>query len=463
MRRIAIVGAGPSGFYTAKYLLEKNASLLIDIVEKLPVPYGLVRYGVAPDHQDVKGVVETFKQILTHERVRYLGGVEVGGKGVSLQQIRSCYSGVVLAYGASSDIDLNVPDEHSIKNVLSARRFVGWYNGEPDCVDVGNEINLDKVKNVVIVGNGNVAIDCARILSKNIDELHPTDITSSSISMLLKSSVENIYIIGRRGHVQASFTIKEFRELTKLSATKVHIDKDELSRGLTAASVKEIENNRPKTRIVDLINTVAVGDAINSNEFQKNNIYFKFLMSPTSFLSENKNGVKCVSGIKFEKNKLIGDALHQKAVGTGIHDVIPCQLVLKSIGYKSLPIENNIFNYQSNTINHINGRVVDKTTNQVVQGLYTVGWVKRGPTGIVGTNITDAKDTVKAIIEDIESGLIKDVAPNESPILTSTTITLDKYEKIDNEEIERGKNSMPIPKIREKITSIEEMIKTANR
>ena len=185
-------------------------------------------------------------------------------------------------------------------------------------------------------------------------------------------------------------------------------------------------------------------------------------MSPIAFLSENKNGVKCVSGIKLERNKLVGDPFHQKAVGTGTHDVVPCQLVLKSIGYKSLPIENSVFNYQSNTINHVHGRVVDKITNQVVQGLYTVGWVKRGPTGIVGTNITDAKDTVRAIIEDIESGLLKDAADDVST-LTSGTITLDKYQKIDDEEIERGKNSMPVPKIREKITSIEEMIKMANQ
>ena len=458
MRRIAIVGAGPSGFYTAKYLLEKNASLLIDIVEKLPVPYGLVRFGVAPDHQEVKGVVDTFKQILSHERVRYLGGVEVGGKGVSLEQLRNSYSGVVLAYGASSDVDLNIPDEHNIKNILPARRFVGWYNGDPDCVNVGNEINLDQVKNVVIVGNGNVAIDCARILSKNIDELHPTDITSSAISMLKKSNIENIYIIGRRGHVQASFTIKEFRELTKLSMTKVHIDKGELVRGLTDASAKEIENNRPKTRIVELINTVAAAGDAPTETFK--NIFFKFLMTPTSFLSENNSGSRSISGIKCERNKLVGDPFHQKAVGTGAHEVIQCQLVLKSIGYKSLPIESSIFNSRSNTINHINGRVVDINSKQVVEGLYTVGWVKRGPTGIIGTNITDAKDTMKAIIDDIEAGLIKEVAVNEMPLLNA--ITLDKYEKINSEEVKRGENTTPTPKIREKITSIEEMVKIAN-
>jgi len=254
---IAIVGSGPSGFYTAKYLLDKHPSIRVDLLEKLPVPYGLVRYGVAPDHPEVKNVIATFREVAKNERFRFFGNIELtkdsgAGTGTTPQHVgnqidiltlQSKYSGVVLACGAEEDLSLGIANEHST-GVLSARSFVNWYNGHPDYSHIGDQLDLSKITDVVIIGQGNVAVDCARILCKDVYDLEKTDITLQAIEKLKKSSVRNVTMVGRRGAVQASFTIKELRELTKLSCEEhdhqvnIVISDEDMQRSLNVASLK---------------------------------------------------------------------------------------------------------------------------------------------------------------------------------------------------------------------------------
>lgn len=328
---------------------------------------------------------------------------------------------------------------------------------------------LLKVKDVVIIGHGNVAIDCARILAKTTNELAITDITSESLSKLDKSSVKHITLLGRRGHVQSSFTIKEVRELSKLSQADLLISKKELESGSTEQSLEEIKLHRPKKRIIELLHTISkdipvleednILHPVLINSLKDNNkkqIDLRFLLSPTKFISDSNGRV---SGIEVEKNQLIGDVNQQKAKGTGEKFIIPCQLVLKAVGYRSLPIKNVPFDYKTYTIFNDKGRIEINDN----RGLYTVGWLKRGPNGIIGTNITCARETVATILEDIDNNkIIKQInIPNLFSSL-DTVITWENYQTIENEETQRGKTSYPI-RPREKITDINTLIKIGKK
>lgn len=475
LHHIAIVGSGPSAFYTAKYLLDNNRKkdIKIDIYEKLPTPFGLVRSGVAPDHQDVKVVTNTFAELFQKHQnsLRYFGNIHVLGENENLDSIssmnllqldhlRSVYSGVILACGASSDVTLKVPGNNGI-GILSARSFVNWYNGHPDFVNIGNKIDLSKVENVVIIGQGNVAIDCARILGKSYSELLETDIATHALDQLSKSNIKKISILGRRGHVQSSFTIKEIRELSKLNNSNFSILKSEIDEGLTDASKTEIENNRPKTRIVELLNTIASKPNNNSND--KRNIELRYLVNPKEFILDDSDHVK---KIIVERTKLEGPSGKQIAIGTGITEEMPCQLVLVSVGYKSTPILNAPFDYDKNIVPNLAGRVYNpKTNNENETGLYVVGWMKRGPTGIIGTNITDAKETTASILDDIEMNKLDEINENDDPsarimLPTESTISWKDYENIDKAEIKRGQKHNPI-KIRDKILDINELVNIA--
>jgi adrenodoxin-NADP+ reductase len=465
---IAIVGSGPSGFYTAKYLLEQNEHIKIDVYERLPFPYGLVRYGVAPDHPEVKTVINTFEELFQNpkygkNRIRYFGNIEIGDSKspestsmentdenlrghLSLDKLLSAYSAVVLAYGAKSDRDLHLLNEFNYQGIVSSREFVNFYNGHPDYRNFDNTShfrdkngNYKKIKNVVIIGNGNVAIDCARVLMRDLTELSQTDIHIPAlkwIEFLQSNCLEKVIMIGRRGHIQASFTIKEFRELTKLTnngkSVPMIINEKELKEGSNESSLKEIENNRPKKRIIELVETTAK----KSTEYMTNNnnkierekrIEMRFLLSPTELISD-QNDPPHISAIKVQKNQLSGEAHHQKAEGIpSEEETLPCDLLIKSIGYKSVSIHDWLpFNKRTNTVPHEGGKVLfsakegssdsssskAESKEQYQDKLYVTGWLKRGPSGIIGTNITDAKETVASIIEGIKAGKITPASPD---------------------------------------------------
>jgi NADPH-dependent glutamate synthase beta subunit-like oxidoreductase len=480
---MAIVGSGPSGFYTAKYLLEQNDRIHIDLYEKLPFPFGLVRYGVAPDHPEVKTVTNTFEEVFSKHkgRIRYFGNITIGEKqlasqSVPFKKLLNSYSSVILAYGAHSDYGLDLPNEDKFSGILSSREFVNWYNGHPDYIDLHNshhfkdkEGNFRTIRNIVIIGNGNVALDCARIVMKDIKELAKTDLTKYSLDWIekIQSSLEKVYVVGRRGHIQAAFTIKELRELSKLSMTShpekfipLHFPPNELALGSNASSLKEIENNRPKKRILELIDNISKSYPNSSSGKQ---IEMRFLLTPIHLQSTNNNEI---SSVEFQRNELNGEPSHQKAVPVNPCEtvVFPCDLLIKAIGYKSISIDPIIpFNSKTNTVLNDGGLALFPPELSSFQDkLYVTGWLKRGPTGIILSNIIDAKETTAKILNSIKKGSISIASSDPvislkdaDPSIFENVLNWEEVQHLNQLELEKGAEAK---KIREKFVRISEMI-----
>ncbi|KAG7401202.1 hypothetical protein PHYBOEH_002386 [Phytophthora boehmeriae] len=466
-RRVCVVGSGPGGFYATKYLLKEHAGVHVDMLEALPTPFGLVRSGVAPDHPEVKSVMNDFDKVAADERFRFLGNVRVG-EDVRLAELQQHYHAIVLAYGAAADRELGVPGE-DLRGVLSARTFVNWYNGHPAIRDL--DLDLQDVETAVVVGQGNVAVDCARILTKDVNELASTDIASHAVEVLRRSGVKKVLLVGRRGSAQAAFTMKEIRELTKLDGVTCVVDPEDMKRSKTPSSEQEIKEQRARKRMNDLLSKAAE-HFDNANDADRV-VQIKFLSSPAEILADEKDATR-VGAIRIEKTRLEGEPNQQRAVGTGDFEDIPCSLVLRSIGYKSLPIEADTpFDNRRHVVSNAQGRVVETSESgetEPVVGLYCTGWVKRGPSGIIGTNIVDARETVGCIVEDFASGkylhtdqenlagleaiekLIKKRNPDKQLIRWAD------YERLNSEENRRGEL---VGKPREKITSVDEMLAVA--
>jgi adrenodoxin-NADP+ reductase len=472
LRRVCVVGSGPAGFYATKYLLKEFAGAHVDMLEALPTPFGLVRSGVAPDHPEVKSVMNDFERVAVDERFRFLGNVRVG-EDVRLPELQQHYHAVVLAYGAAGDRELGVPGEQ-LGGVLSARSFVNWYNGHPAFRDLG--LDLAGVEAAVVIGQGNVAVDCARVLTKSVDELASTDIASHAVEALRKSGVKKVFLLGRRGSAQAAFTMKEIRELTKLDGITCVVDPNDLKRSMTPASEQEIKEHRARKRMNDLLGKAA--EQFGQDSDAKRVVQIKFLSSPAAVLADEKDPSR-VGALRVEKTRLEGEANQQRAVGTGEFEDIPCSLVLRSIGYKSLPIEADApFDKQRHVVSNDQGRVVTTSSSgekKLVAGLYCTGWVKRGPSGIIGTNIVDARETVNCIVEDFaagnflhsESGAGEDLGGLEAveSLIKKRNpgkqfVRWADYERLNSEENRRGELA---GKPREKITSVTEMLEIAKK
>lgn len=379
---VCIVGSGPSGFYAAKYLKaqqkEFDTPVTIDIFERLPTPYGLVRSGVAPDHPEVKNVEHDFADVMASnkESVRFLGNVCVG-RDIQIEELRSAYDVIVLAYGCDSDKQLPVSIRGThLDGIMSAREFVAWYNSHPDFVGLTKKIKkfVSNECRVVIIGQGNVALDCARILAKGSKGLYSTDIANHFISMQsLQDGVCHTSVIGRRGHVQGAFTIKELRELSKLQGegydVQLCVSEDELARGSNQSSMDEIASSRPKTRIDKLLRTAATVKI--SPEISKT-ISLRFLLNPIEFLPQ-KDDHSRVGSVVLERTKLEGEPGKQVAVGTGVTEVIPADFVLTSIGYKGVKIPGleSFFDDRAGVVKNVHGKIESKN------GVYVTGWLKR--------------------------------------------------------------------------------------
>mmetsp|Transcript_24990 Transcript_24990/g.40556 ORF Transcript_24990/g.40556 Transcript_24990/m.40556 type:complete len:453 (+) Transcript_24990:70-1428(+) len=447
MFRVCVVGSGPGGMYLTKYLLkELGTKARVDVVDKLPTMYGLVRYGVAPDHPEVKSVSNDFDAVMEDSRVRFYGNVAVG-EDVQVSALRNIYDCVVLAYGAGNDRALGLDNEMETTNVWGAREFVNWYNGHPEMVDRSPPM-LD-CESAAVIGQGNVALDCARVLTKDIDDLAKTDISSQALELLSLSKIRSVSVVGRRGSAQAACTMKELRELTKLSNVGCMVRPEELEQSHTAASLEEIAKTRPVKRMDDLLTKTSLG--YDNAAKQKRNVQLRFLASPSAIHSD-PNGR--IASITLQHNKLIGEPFHQKAVPiTDSFEQLDCGLLIRSIGYKSTPLEGVPFDTQNNVVKHTHGKVED--------GLYASGWVKRGPVGIIGTNIVDAKDTVHTMVHDLEGATAKqssvelmDILPEEAK---GKVVSWEGYQTINKEEELRGSQSTP-PKPRDKMLTKAEML-----
>ncbi|QRN81254.1 MAG: FAD-dependent oxidoreductase [Nocardiopsis sp. BM-2018] len=386
--RVAVVGAGPSGFYTADALLKARDAVTVDIFDRLPAPFGLVRYGVAPDHQKIKSVTSMYARTASDPRVRFWGNVEIG-RDVTVAELQRHYHAVVFAYGAPDDRRLGIPGEDLIGS-LPATDFVAWYNGHPDYAEV--EPPLDG-EHAVVIGVGNVAVDVARILAKTATELARSDIADHALEALGASRVRDVVIAGRRGPAEAKFTTKELREFGELEGADVAVDPRDLA--LHPASERFLAEHGTAQRNVEVLRDFAARAATG----KPRRVTFRFLYSPRAIESDASG--ERVASIVMERNELIERQDGSLAsVGTGVLETWPAQLVLRSVGYHGSPLPGVPFDADRGVIPNDRGRVLTQHAGVPVAGLYTAGWIKRGPNGVIGTNKADAMETVATLLGD---------------------------------------------------------------
>ena len=554
-RLFCVVGSGPAGMYAADRLLTHyGASARVDILDKSPVPFGLVRSGVAPDHASTKSVVNRFEGVLSDPRVSFFGNAALG-RDVSVDDLTPRYHAVVLAYGATGDRNLDVPGEDTLRGAISARRFVGWFNGDPEahgddvqvsggaknvslhdeitacltkrrddvCDDARARDETDVFENkettlsngdlrteiekkpeapteaptAVIFGLGNVALDCARVLLRDARDLRNTDICAAALATLERSEVKKVALIGRRGVAQAAFSPKELRELLNLPDVDVRVYDD----AVTEADEADLEASRPRRRAREAIEKrKARGNDendISSRRKNRKELTVRFLRSPSALVARDDDSTRLGSVI-LEMNELRGPPGSRRAVGTGATETIRnVSLALRSVGYRSKPLEEHFivqskhepdrepdpepdrfkqsvpFDAARGVVPNAFGRVTRTVAPAMgggewqVPGLYVVGWLKRGPRGIIGDNLVDAEETVGALVADDARGMLRkpDYRFKDrgiAPLLEArkkSTVSKQGWRRIDAEERRRGAEA---GKPREKITSVLEMLRVAN-
>ena len=377
--RVAVVGSGPAGFYAASALLASDLEVEVDVIERLPTPWGLVRLGVAPDHPNIKAVSRAFEKTALHPRFRFFGNVEVG-KDVEHDELMRLYDAVVYSVGAQTDRSLGIPGEN-LPGSWPATAFVAWYNGHPDFQHLSFDLSGEQA---VVIGNGNVALDVARMLALTPAELAPTDTTDAAIEAINSSGIREILVVGRRGPVQAAWTPVEVGELGELAGADVLVDPADLQ--LDEASTAELEASPPtvKRNVEHLREYAARAPAGKPRA-----IRLRFLLSPVAILGEER-----VEAIELVRNELVDG----RAVATEEREIVECGIVFRSVGYQGVPLPGVPFDERSRTIPNEGGRVE--------RGLYAAGWIKRGPSGVIGTNKKDANETVELLLEDARAGLL---------------------------------------------------------
>ncbi|MCJ1251379.1 NADPH-adrenodoxin reductase [Trapelia coarctata] len=468
--RLAIIGSGPAGFYSALKVMSLIQDAVVDMYEQLPVPFGLVRFGVAPDHPEVKNCQDRFTEVASSPRFNFIGNVDVG-RDLLLSSLVPQYDACLFAYGASKDRRLNVPGEDTLSGIYSARAFVGWYNGLPEYAALSP--NLDAGDTAVIIGQGNVALDVARTLLSDVDRLKNTDMTEHALAVLAKSRIKRVHVVGRRGPMQASFTIKEVRELTNLPGVSFA----PIDTSLTPPEPGKLP--RMQKRLTQLL---LRGSATPSTSASRS-WSIDFLLSPTSF-SGTSSGVPSLTAVNFARTAFEGqDPFDAKTRvrNTDEHTSIPASTAFKSIGYKSesLPGMADLgipFDSASGTIpNFASGRILTDSSalaasnSQHLPGMYCTGWVKNGPTGVIASTMEDAFASAEAISEDWERKIqnVKGAGPevakegwdalkDEVEARGVRSVSWEDWERIDRAEKDRGRAR---GKEREKFASVDEMLR----
>ncbi len=382
---VAVVGSGPAGFYAIEALLKSETPVRIDIYERLPTPFGLVRSGVAPDHQSIKGVTRIYEKLLADARVRFFGNVTVG-RDITHAELRTYYDQVIYAVGAQSDRKMGIPGE-DLHGSAPATAFVGWYNGHPDYRDAQFDLTNERV---VVIGNGNVAMDVTRALMASVDELATTDMADHALVALGQSNVKQVVMLGRRGPVQAAFTTPELKEFGEIHGVDVLLDSEDFV--IDDISTTQLTNEKVASR-----NFAVMQEYLQRQHAHTRSIHMQFLWSPIEITGENGK----VTGVVVERNRLVPDGNGGvKAEGTGIRRTIAAGLVLRSVGYRSVPVPGVPFDDKRGLLPNQDGRLLDSASGAVVPHCYVVGWAKRGPSGIIGTNKPDSVATVNAMKED---------------------------------------------------------------
>jgi ferredoxin--NADP+ reductase len=445
--RVAVIGAGPAGFYTAAELFKQEFACRVDMYNRLPTPYGLVREGVAPDHQSIKLVTRVFDRIGADERFRFLGNVTVG-RDISVDELLRFYHMIVYAVGAESDRKLGIPGE-DLEGSHPATIFVGWYNGHPEYADLSFDLSHERV---VVIGNGNVAVDVTRILARSVEELAVTDVADHALAALRGSGVREVLMLGRRGPAQAKFTSAELKEFGELDGVDVRVDPEHLE--LDAESRALVEADRRVRRNVEILEGFAAGEADRDGR----TIELRFFTSPVEILGDGR-----VEAVRVERNRLEpGPDGRMRAVGTGETEVVECGLVLRSIGYRGVPLPGVPFDEQRGVVPNVAGRVTETPGGPPRPREYAVGWIKRGPTGIIGTNKPDAVETVQSMVEDLpglEAGEV-DADPGAPIRLLEErdvrVVDFDDWCRIDAAEVARGETE---GRPRTKFVRVEEMLR----
>jgi ferredoxin/flavodoxin---NADP+ reductase len=465
--RIAVIGAGPAGFYAAGHLLKDSEGRIeVDMLERLPTPWGLVRSGVAPDHPKIKSVTRIYEKTAGHQRFRYFGNVELG-RHVSREELLEHYHALVYATGAPTDRPLGIPGEE-LPGSWPATEFVGWYNAHPDHPDLDFDLSCERA---VVVGNGNVALDVARMLTLSRDELAGTDTADHALEALAGSAISEVVVVGRRGPAQAAFTNPELRELADLAEADVVVDGAELERGLavpepyaSATTKQNVELLREYARRSDAAGAATQADtpdAARRDSATRRRIVLRFLLSPVEIHAGADGRVAAVT---LARNELVaGSDGRLRAQATGELERIPAGLVLRAIGYRGLALPGVPFDESRAVIRNEGGRVLGE--EGPLRGEYTVGWIKRGPTGVIGTNKKDAQETVDAIFEDLAANRLHEPSAPDPAELEETLrarqpelVTYAGWSEIDRHERERGESE---GRPRVKLTRIEEMLRVA--
>jgi ferredoxin--NADP+ reductase len=431
--RIAIVGAGPAGYFSAQALQnsqDENQVFAIDLFERLPTPWGLVRSGVAPDHPKIKTVAKVFEKIASDPNFRLFGNIELG-RDVSIEQLKENYDAVILATGSSVGRKLGIPGEDLVGS-LSAADFVPWYNGHPDYVNF--DVPLDG-KNAIVIGAGNVAMDCGRMLALDPAELDSTDIADHALGALHQSSIRNVTIVGRRGPEHAAFTSPEIRELPKLENTDVIISKLEIEAAKTRVA-EELEENKELRNNLDALLEVSQSDSKN----HERKLAINFLLTPLEIIGKSK-----VEAIRLVRNEVIDD----KVFATSEIVEIACDLVISAIGYHVSPIPG---------VETANGKVINEN-GFVADNLYVVGWAKRGPSGVIGTNKSDSSEVIKLLIDKLPS-TAKENTDISKTFSNHQVITQSGWQKINKAELEQGE---AVGKPRHKVTAWNDLLSLGHK
>jgi ferredoxin/flavodoxin---NADP+ reductase len=420
--RVAVVGSGPAGFYATGALLDADVPVEVDMIERLPTPWGLVRLGVAPDHPKLKTVSRAFERIAAKPGYRFIGNVEVG-RDLTHGDLTQLYDAVIYAVGAQTDRRLGIPGE-DLPGSWSATEFVAWYNGHPDYQYLEFDLNVERA---VVIGNGNVALDVARMLALTPEELAPTDTTDPAIEAIVESTLKEIVIVGRRGPAQASWTTQELKEMGELGGADVQVDASELE-----DAVGEDTNTQRNLEVLREF-------AARTPGAKPVTVRFLFFRSPTAIQGRDK-----VESIDLVRNRLEERHGRLVAVATDEHETVECGLVFRSVGYRGVPLPELPFDERRGTIQNDGGRVAD------AGGVYCAGWIKRGPTGIIGTNKKDAAETVASLLEDAREGRLAHspeatteavdallVSRDVQPVLYAGWIGIDEVERAAGEKLGR--------------------------
>lgn len=452
--RVAIIGAGPSGFYAADQLIKNpDVETSVDLFDRLPTPYGLVRGGVAPDHPKIKSVIRVYQRTAKKDGFRFFGNVNVG-RDLSIDDLKRHYHVILYTFGAEADRELGIPGE-DLPGSYAATAFVGWYNAHPDYAH--REFDLDRVKRAVVIGNGNVAIDVARMLALDEETLRQTDIAEHAIGKLAGSAVEEIVILGRRGPAQAAYTNPEIRELGELADADVIVDPAEVELDPDSRAWIESQQADQATRNnVEIVQEFARRKPAGKAK----RIVLRFLASPAEI-----RGGERVSSIVIGRNELVVDDGVLRARDTGEREELPCELVLRSVGFTGIPIQGVPFDQRRGTILNDCGRVLASPDGDPLPGEYTAGWIKRGPSGVIGNNKQCATETVRLLLEDVTAERL--LAPDEpdpdaiETLLASrgvNYVSFGDWEEIDRVELARGEaDNRP----RVKFVKVDEMLDAA--